>query len=229
MCDTKYIMKRTLTLAALILYAVTSYAQKDVTKFLGFPVDGSKSEMIRDLKSKGFKLTDVSGTDVLTGRFNGNDVHVYISTENGKVSRIMVCDENTMNETDIKIRFNRLCSQFQDNGKYLALGDYTIPESEDISYEMGVHNKRYEAIFYQLPEGEALEQLQSTILKDVQSKYTQEQLDAPTDEIRNEIINRMIDTLKNKPVWFMISEFYGKYYITMFYDNEYNRPNGEDL
>lgn len=32
-----------------------------------------------------------------------------------------------------------------------------------------------------------------------------------------------------KPVWFMISEYYGKYYITMFYDNEYNRANGEDL
>ena len=32
-----------------------------------------------------------------------------------------------------------------------------------------------------------------------------------------------------KPVWFMISENYGQYYITMFYDNEYNRANGEDL
>ena len=32
-----------------------------------------------------------------------------------------------------------------------------------------------------------------------------------------------------KSVWFMISEIYGKYYITMFYDNEYNRADGEDL
>lgn len=32
-----------------------------------------------------------------------------------------------------------------------------------------------------------------------------------------------------KPVWFMISENLGKYYITMFYDNEYNRASGEDL
>lgn len=39
----------------------------------------------------------------------------------------------------------------------------------------------------------------------------------------------MMDSLKNKPVWFMISEHFGKYYITMFYDNEYNRANGEDL
>lgn len=226
-------MKKILTIAAVILFAATCLAQKDVTKFLGFPVDGSKSEMIKNLKSKGFKLTEEGGTDVLKGRFNGNNVDVFISTENGKVSRIMICDENTMNETDIKIRFNRLCSQFQDNGKYLSLEDYSIPESEDISYEMAVNNKRYEATFYQMPEGEALEQLQYRMLKDAQSKYTPEQLAEPTDEIRNEIITSSFDTmmnsLKNKPVWFMITELYGKYYISMFYDNEYNRPNGEDL
>ena len=30
-------------------------------------------------------------------------------------------------------------------------------------------------------------------------------------------------------VWFTIEEIYGKYYIAMFYDNEYNKANGEDL
>ena len=226
-------MKKILTITAVVLFVLTGFAQKDVTKFLGIPVDGSKSEMIKNLKSKGFKLTEEDGTEVLKGRFNGNNVGVFISSENGKVSRIMVCDENTVNETDIKIRFNRLCSQFQDNGKYLALDDYTIPESEDISYEMAVNNKRYEAVFYQLPEGEVLEQIQSTIIKDAQSKYSPEQLEVPTDEIQNEIISSsfdiMMDAVKNKPVWFMITELYGKYYISMFYDNEYNRPKGEDL
>lgn len=33
-----------------------------------------------------------------------------------------------------------------------------------------------------------------------------------------------------KTVWFMISEDrYGKYYIVMYYDNEYNKANGEGL
>lgn len=227
-------MRKILTIAAVILFAVTCFAQKDVTKFLGFPVDGSKSEMIKNLKSKGFKLTEDGGTEVLKGRFNGNDVHIYIFTENGIVSRIVVCDDNTMNETDIKIRFNRLCNQFKDNGKYLSLEDFSIPESEDISFEMSTHNKRYEAIFYQMPEGEAYEQLKSRMLKDAQSKFTPEQLEDPTDEVRNEIISSSFDTmmssLKNKPVWFIITEEqYGKYFISMFYDNEYNRPNGEDL
>lgn len=226
-------MRKLLVIVVAILYTVSCFAQEDVTKFLGFPVDGTQPEMIKNLKSKGFKLSNVNGTNILTGRFNGNDVNVYISNENGKVSRLMVCDENTMSETDIKIRFNRLCRQFKDNGKYLSLDDYTIPENEDLSYEMAIRNKRYEAIFYQLPEGEAMERLQATILEEIQSKYTPEQLESPSEDIRNEIISLSLDlmmnSLKNKPVWFMISELYGKYYITMFYDNEYNRANGEDL
>lgn len=78
-----------------------------------------------------------------------------------------------------------------------------------------------------------MERLQATILEEIQSKYTPEQLESSSEDIHNEIISLtldfMMDSLKNKPVWFMISELYGKYYITMFYDNEYNRANGEDL
>lgn len=133
-----------------------------------------------------------------------------------------------MNETDIKIRFNRLCNQFKDNGKYLPLDDYIIPKDEDISYEMTVRNKRYEAVFYQMPEGEAMEQVEAAIMK-YKSKYTPEQLESPTDEIISGVFEIMMNAVKNKPVWFMISEMYGEYYITMFYDNEYNRAKGEDL
>lgn len=32
-----------------------------------------------------------------------------------------------------------------------------------------------------------------------------------------------------KQVWFMISEHYGEYLIVMYYDNEYNHSDGEDL
>lgn len=226
-------MRKIFTLVAVLFYSLACVAQKDVTKFLGFPVDGSKSEMIKNLKSKGFTLDKYDGNEFLSGRFNGIDVHVYISTENGKVARIMVCDEIPMNSTDIKARFNRLCRQFQDNGKYLYLDDYSIPEEEDISYEMAIRNKRYEAVFYQLPEGEAIEQLKDSFIKDIECKYTAEQLESHTDEVVKDVVSSackmMIDSVKNKSVWFMISETYGKYYITMFYDNEYNRANGEDL
>lgn len=65
------------------------------------------------------------------------------------------------------------------------------------------------------------------------TKYSEEQLANPTPEIQEDIVKMAFDftmqRMTMKPVWFMISEHYGKYYITMFYDNEYNRANGEDL
>lgn len=47
--------------------------------------------------------------------------------------------------------------------------------------------------------------------------------------IENESTNITIEAMEKKSVWFMISEKYGKYYISMFYDNEYNHSDGEDL
>lgn len=97
---------------------------------------------------------------------------------------------------------------------------------------MTVHNKRYEAVFHQVPDTTAanyIEEFESLVY----SKYTKEQLKNMSEEIFNDINNMGViyDFKKavKKPVWFMISEHYGEYYITMFYDNEYNRANGEDL
>jgi len=149
----------------------------------------------------------------------------------------MVCDANTMSEGDIKIRFNKLCQQFQNNKKYISASlsesDYTIPEKEDISYELLVHKKRYEAVFYQQPAN-----LDTTaIAKEMQdfllTKYTEEQLANPAEDEQKDMMmavtSYMLDKISKKVVWFMISEYYGKYYITIFYDNEYNRANGDDL
>ena len=85
----------------------------------------------------------------------------------------MVSDVNTMDEASIKIRFNKLCQQFQNNEKYIKLSDenYEISDQENISYEMTVKNKLYDALFYQKPEtnsGETLEQIKASLL----SKYT---------------------------------------------------------
>ena len=107
-----------------------------------------------------------------------------------------------------------------------------LKEDENISYEMTVHKKRYEATFYQLPDTTAAnyaEEIQSLIY----SKYTKEQMENPSEEISQDIYKMAamyaLDKATKTPVWFMISENFGEYYITMFYDNEYNRANGEDL
>ena len=60
--------------------------------------------------------------------------------------------------------------------------------------------------------------------------YTSEQIEKMnTDELMDFTSKVLFYFLAKKPVWFTISEFRGKYYITMFYDNEYNTANGEDL
>lgn len=229
-------MKKILLVAMLLGCSVTLYAQNDVTQFLGIPVDGSKAEMIQKLKAKGFESSSFD-RDVLTGEFNGSKVNIYVVTTNNKVSRIMVADVHTVNETDIKIRFNTLCQQFEKNQKYIQASllpsDYTLSDDENISYEITVHKKRYQAAYYQLPIAidsvAVAEDIQSAVL----SKYTEEQLMNATEEQQKEIMTSavlyMLEKFSKKSVWFMISEHYGKYYITMFYDNEYNRANGEDL
>lgn len=45
----------------------------------------------------------------------------------------------------------------------------------------------------------------------------------------NTLLKIGMEMMFMKPVWFRICESYGEYYITMFYDNEYNHANGEDL
>lgn len=208
-----------------------AYAQKDVTQFLGIPVDGSKVEMVQKLKKKGFRSTSYDN-DLLEGQFNGCDVYVNIVTNGDKVCRVMVSDVNRIDERAIQIRFNNLCRQFEKNPKYMSFGNVeTIPDNEDISYQINVKKKRYEAVFYQQPvEATDTALMRETFLPIVLNKYTVEELANPTEEVTEGLMKLTFEFLYEralkKSVWFMISEIYGKYYITMFYDNEYNRADG---
>lgn len=229
-------MKRLLFIVLAMIATITSFAQqKDVTSFLGIPVDGTVLSMKQKLVSKGFVPKKVGTNEFLEGEFNGCNVHVYIRTNNNKVYRIMVADNNTVDEAQIKIRFNNLVSQFENNKRYISLGKYTLSDEEDISYEMTVHNKDYEAAFYQVPNMEKADTLvlQEKVRNELLSKYTEAELKNPSEEITKEIANTTIkigtEWMLMKPVWFRIYESYGKYYIAMYYDNEYNRSHGEDL
>ncbi|MDY5921479.1 MAG: hypothetical protein SPJ54_03870 [Candidatus Onthomorpha sp.] len=90
-------MRKFLTLLAMIAISASVFAQKEVTQFMGIPVDGSPTEMIKKLKAKGFKtdekfmqpikqgLIDWDGPEVLTGRFNGEKVLLGLLVEQNKV------------------------------------------------------------------------------------------------------------------------------------------------
>ena len=191
--------------------------------------------MKEKLIDKGFTPKLVDKTELLEGEFNGVNVHVLIVTNNNKVYRIMLADINTLNESDIKIRFNNLVQQFTKNKRYVSFKDYTISEDEDISYEIAIHKKKYEARFYQIPNMEKMDTLATheRIKETLINKYGKEAIDNPTEEIKKEIVdttaNYAFQFITMKRVWFRINELFGEYYICMYYDNEYNRANGDDL
>ena len=196
-------MRKFLTLLAMIAISASVFAQKEVTKFMGIPVDGSPTEMIKKLKAKGFKTDekfmqaiklgglDWDGPEVLTGRFNGEKVLLGLLVEQNKVWRICLSDKDSRDETQIKRRFSTLVRQFENNDKYVYFYEQTIADDEDISYQMTVNKKQYEAIFAQKGE------------------------DGTVDEKRM--------------VWFTIVEGFDGYYIYMYYDNIYNEADGSDL
>ena len=140
-------MKKMILSRILSVMTLTAIAQNGNTiKFLGIPVEGNKKEMISKLQAKGYEYDATS--DALFGEFNGTNVAISVQTVNNRVWRIAVVDANMNSDVaNIRIRFNRLFEQLSNNGKYEVANGSILEEKEDISYEMLVHKKRYEASF----------------------------------------------------------------------------------
>ena len=234
-------MKRLLSfIIGILIMCSTVFGQSEGTlKFLGIPVDGSKSEMVAALKSKGFRYDSNSG--FLVGDFNGRESHIGIVENHGKVYRVVVFDANTYDAGQIKIRFNNLIHQFENsNGKYYYIDqNEMIPEDEDISYEINVHDKQYSATFIYNPlygNDELKDKLVNEVVEEnkllLEKKgITPEEFYSDKDnyiQVFSSIVDKIFQMSKGS-VWFQIFEYYGKYYIGIYYDNLINKPNGEDL
>lgn len=236
------IMKKILTVIVLLMLVGTMQAQRQVTKFLGIPVDGTKAEMTSKLIAKGFTLKAIGNTEFLEGEFNGAKVHLYIITHNNKVWRIMLCDAIPTDEDNIKIRYNTLIRQFEANNKYETIIAVPIDESVRLLNAMMEDHKIFEAAFNQkestvTKDGEASDNDTHTeITRTVTatrilgpSIKERKEIDNATLSIGSEALKKIIQNQYQSPVWFRIVEGFGNYYITMYYDNKYNEANGEDL
>lgn len=224
-------MKRLFTILFSLMLTVTLLAQNDVTTFLGIPVDGTKTAFIQKLKAKGFVSTSMSGSD-LQGKFNGKDVYVIVQTNNNKVCRIVVTEKDkTRDESDIIIKFNRLLGQFRSNSKYVELvPNEEIEDGTDVSYQMRIKNKRFQAEFYQKPEKMDESDAEKAVSLQDKAKKAQELGDySAIGELFADAKGLLEKYFQKKLVWFMITEVYGQYSIAIFYENGYNMANGEDL
>jgi hypothetical protein len=226
-------MKKLLTITLFALIAIASAAQEAATfKFLGLPVDGKKSDMIAALKNKGF--TYDAKNDVLIGKFNGNESNIHISENYGKVDRIFIADNNPVEESQIKIRFNQLIQQFNDNKKYFA-GDENnqLTDKDDISYEINVNKKEFTAVYYFSPVygwgDEDAVKFAEAVKAECEADVAAGKYEEVTDEVMTAKAGEKVMSMTYGQVWFRIADYYGKYYICLYYDNLHNRPNGEDL
>ena len=156
-------------------------------------------------------------------------------TDNNKVWRIVVMDKWVTDEANIKIRFNNLCRQFAKNEKYFPLNENPeILESEMIGYEMLVNKRRYESAYFQSPVklSELSEEENNKILSEM--GFDKDTVDGLSDSEKKEFDNTFVDYMtekywSKKMVWFIINDEGLKYRIVIFYDNEYNHADGEDL
>lgn len=209
--------------------AYAEVVKSDMTTFLGIPVDGTVSSMKQKLIAKGFK----QDSNMLSGQFNGQDVCLAFAANKGKVWRVAVINKTPVSEAQIRLQFNALVRQFKNSAKYDNVEEYdpAIDESEDINYEMSMNHKEYEANFYQKSriEGDSIkwkEQLKLSLLKEVPNA-TVENIEASWKVMFE--FGKLIGKI-SKHVWFKIHRnYYNSYNILIFYDNEYNKPNGEDL
>lgn len=236
-------MKRILIILVCAFAILSTYAQNTsdgTLKFLGIPVDGSKEEMISQLKAKDFRYN--SYDDLLYGQFNGKDAEIHVGTNHGVVDRVVVVFPS-IPESQIISEYNALLSQFNRNEKYIGVGENeSIASDENISYEIAVSHKNYEADFAYLSpdlfsEEEAsqirslLNQAKGLDKEEIQalvaSMTPSEEGDMSVEQAML-ILNKMM-SFTSSHVWFTILEDGSEYCICLYYDNLKNRPHGEDL
>ena len=185
---------------------ILSFGQnKGTIKFLGIPIDGTETQFATKLKAKGFTYNTYS--ESYKGQFNGKNVDVYIHTNHNLVDRVYVAFPQTASEDQIRNEYNRLLSQFKDTGKYMDLSfNEEIPADEDISYQITVKNKRYQAsLCYFDPDREPLPMIDALLDKftgiipdDALAKmkeFTKEAINLPEDQ-QKELSERLMAELQ---------------------------------
>lgn len=226
-------MKRVVVFLVLFVTSVVMFGQRGVTKFMGIPVDGTKSEMLEKLKAKGFvSFTKVK--DILQGELDGRKVNVYLETYHDKVWQVVVADVYTLDGEGIKERFNGLCEQFSKDldyfGRISTEDGNVIPDSVDVETMMSQDMCRaiYVYRYYDDVGEDKSKELNDYFL----TKYTQNEIDNPTKEIEDDM-----EIMKNDYYTQFVSRYEvfidivqkskGNYFILMRYVNKCNNEMGK--
>lgn len=213
-------MKRFFVFIAFVFAIVNiSYAQNDVTKFMGIPIDGTKEEMIKQLQSKGFKLVNKK-IGVLKGEFNGYDSEIYIKTSRNKVNGIYVSDRySSTNEKNIISRFNHIVKQFYKNENYTipfgcTIEDFLIPNNEhQLWYNIKYNDKVYSACFNQCPDYDI------AFYNKINTDEFIFQYNATIEKTPEDLLEYNKDWLEHNNIDY--NEFYNQYDMSIFDNTNY--------
>lgn len=177
-------MKKTILTILLAIIAFVGLAQNNgALKFLGIPIDGTKAQFGARLVNKGF--TYVSAQDYYKGEFNGSTVNVFLHTNHNKVDRVYVAFPS-VSEEDIRSEYNHLLDQFDRNAKYVDLRfNEQIPVKEDISYQITVNKKRYQASYCYFDQNRNSAEFLNALVDEISELFTEEQYIALKEFAKN--------------------------------------------
>ena len=245
MKNLNYKTLRRLVFALLMLLTLSLNAQDGVIRFKGIPVDGTKNEMISNLKQKGF--TYDYAKDMFRGIFDGEKIVGFIQTYNDKVYNIRFAyDVDGYQKTVVIHRFNSLVGRFDTNEKYLSyinfdkimndIDTYEIDTYEDIGYEMK-RGKIYKAQYLykydkDLTDTTGFYQFKNEAYRLVNSASVSQgvNLDTIIDDYTIEVLFIMQKLEQDLVQFYIIEGFdYNTFNIMFDYYNRRNAPNGEDL
>lgn len=220
-----------LSLCALSCEKKEPIERDNVIHFMGVPIDGSKAKVVRGLKKQGFVRSKLYPS-LLEGEFNGRDMLLHVLTHKDKVYSIALVDAMASNEVDIKIAYNTLFQQIQNNGKYIFIGgDGLISEDENVLHKMYFDEHRYASFFYAL-SSEELEELVGQYMAYIRDSYNEDELVKPSDKMQmdlKQIQGVLIDQKLQKKVTLGIVRDSDGFKIALFYNNVHNEPKGEAL
>ena len=229
-----YMLKRFFILLLIACSSFVCNAQTPI-KFLGIPVDGSKTNMIAQLTAQGFRYDSLH--DCLEGLFNGKESNIMIHENNGVVDRVMVW--YPVPTSMAKSAFNSLLRQFRTSDKYVSEDANPIPDTENAPYEL--HNgKMYSAVFFPDPfvedgDKELQDYIANTTAKQVIEIVRAGELENPTEDrveaLSNIISTRLIIDNATSAVWFRLvaSPSEADCLMYIYYDNLLNQTQQNDL
>ncbi len=146
-------MKKFYLIFICLLFSTCIFCQERVPEYNGIPIDGAKEEMIQKLVETGMFIKCISGDkyDLMLISKDLKDLgitpFVKIHTQDGKVAGIRQ-DILHLTAEKAKILFNASYIgnlKFNSSDFYVSSGD-SIPEKEDIFYEMRFNKKEYKLI-----------------------------------------------------------------------------------